>query len=393
MQCPNCGFESKSAGRFCGRCGRELSALDPDSGLPTKPGWYPDPWSATGSGERYFDGKAWGTSERPLGRHASTPASVTRTRPGRRNRTVYIVVVIALLAAAGWAIVNRLSPRSASSVATKVPPPATAARGRRGVAPRTSVVITTTTFTLQDRHYSRGDCVTWDQTPGADSRATSVVPCPQAHLLEISGSYDLTGFDHYPSLKEINFLFNSVCAKQVEALIGHQLDPDGKYVASGTYPTHDSWANGDRVLWCGAESHLLYKPQFSGQTAPFTGRVEGANQTALLPVGSCIPPGDYSYLVACSQPHLSEVTGYVDLTGAATQAPAANDSAGWDRLVGDKCQPIATHYLGHPPTGDLEASFLPIETASWNAGRRALECVVARFHNGNPVTMTGSLKG
>ncbi len=32
--------------------------------LPRGPGWYPDPWSATGSGERYFDGKKWGTSER-----------------------------------------------------------------------------------------------------------------------------------------------------------------------------------------------------------------------------------------------------------------------------------------------------------------------------------------
>jgi hypothetical protein len=27
---------------------------------PDAPGWYPDPWSATGDGKRYFDGKRWG---------------------------------------------------------------------------------------------------------------------------------------------------------------------------------------------------------------------------------------------------------------------------------------------------------------------------------------------
>ena len=31
---------------------------------PTGPGWYPDPWSADGKGERYFDGKRWGSTER-----------------------------------------------------------------------------------------------------------------------------------------------------------------------------------------------------------------------------------------------------------------------------------------------------------------------------------------
>src|SRR5437763_9479857 len=49
---------------------------------PDVPGWYADPWSATGTGERYFDGKRWGTTERPLGRHTA-PGSGTKTR----NRT------------------------------------------------------------------------------------------------------------------------------------------------------------------------------------------------------------------------------------------------------------------------------------------------------------------
>jgi hypothetical protein len=49
--------------------------------LPDAPGWYPDPWSATGDGERYFDGKHWGTTEKPLARHTRT-TDETRS-PGR----------------------------------------------------------------------------------------------------------------------------------------------------------------------------------------------------------------------------------------------------------------------------------------------------------------------
>jgi len=49
------------------------------------PGWYPDPWSATGEGERYFDGKKWGTSAKPLGRHSTADNEPsTRLRPPTR---------------------------------------------------------------------------------------------------------------------------------------------------------------------------------------------------------------------------------------------------------------------------------------------------------------------
>lgn len=32
--------------------------------LPNAPGWYPDPFSATGTGERYFDGEKWTSNDR-----------------------------------------------------------------------------------------------------------------------------------------------------------------------------------------------------------------------------------------------------------------------------------------------------------------------------------------
>jgi hypothetical protein len=48
--------------------------------MPREPGWYPDPFSATGDGERYFDGKGWGSTEWPRGRH-----TVTELRPATAN--------------------------------------------------------------------------------------------------------------------------------------------------------------------------------------------------------------------------------------------------------------------------------------------------------------------
>jgi hypothetical protein len=72
---------------------------DEQPGTPSAPGWYPDPWSATGEGERYFDGRRWGTTERPLGRHTvATVEPGDRPTPGRSRRMlVPILVLVALV--------------------------------------------------------------------------------------------------------------------------------------------------------------------------------------------------------------------------------------------------------------------------------------------------------
>lgn len=60
---------------------------DNDPQLPSAPGWYPDPWSATGDGERYFDGEKWGSSERPLGRLTVVDLDEHRKQRGRRSKS------------------------------------------------------------------------------------------------------------------------------------------------------------------------------------------------------------------------------------------------------------------------------------------------------------------
>ena len=77
---------------------------------PGSPGWYPDPWSATGQGERYFDGKLWGSSERPRARH-SAPGEMARAErvpydegagAGRSRRPWRPAVALLVLFAMVW---------------------------------------------------------------------------------------------------------------------------------------------------------------------------------------------------------------------------------------------------------------------------------------------------
>ena len=92
---------------------------------PAAPGWYPDPWSATGQGERYFDGQLWGSSERPRARH-SIPVDVVDPEPltPRRSRrswrpAVALVVLFALV----WGY-QSYSRSSSTSTSTPVADPA-----------------------------------------------------------------------------------------------------------------------------------------------------------------------------------------------------------------------------------------------------------------------------
>jgi hypothetical protein len=123
---------------------------DGDPYQPDAPGWYPDPWSATGSGERYFDGKQWGTSERPRGR-ASTVLAPTRPPRARglkallaRYRIPVILVLIGAAAVGLYVLQESRRPSAPSGSAidqsigvTRPPPGAEEATRRLSPAPST----------------------------------------------------------------------------------------------------------------------------------------------------------------------------------------------------------------------------------------------------------------
>jgi hypothetical protein len=95
---------------------------------PREPGWYPDPFSATGTGERYFDGERWGSSLTPLAGHTPKPkkekgqrsrgrASVDvdeRPPVGGARRVVLPLLVLALLAA-GFYVLPKLTRETKAS--------------------------------------------------------------------------------------------------------------------------------------------------------------------------------------------------------------------------------------------------------------------------------------
>jgi hypothetical protein len=88
---------------------------------PSEPGWYPDPWSADGKGERYFDGKHWGSTERPRGRHTYVDVDMRKARPLVRGRSGAVVSIVVLAAAVVAFVVVRDATSGNDEVLTTTP--------------------------------------------------------------------------------------------------------------------------------------------------------------------------------------------------------------------------------------------------------------------------------
>ncbi len=236
---------------------------------------------------------------------------------------------------------------------------------------------TTTTFlTLRSRAFGRGDCVTYDQTPGRESQTMKVVSCALPHLLEVSGGLDLTGrFDHYPTHAEWGAVLDHDCRPSVEALLGGAIDPTGRFIPSAVFATTEAWARGDHTAWCGVIQAPQSRPPSGGHREPFTGKAAGVPQARLSPVGSCWRNDD-AFAVPCNQPHDYEVSGRVDLSRRAGPPPAVADDAAWNKIVGADCRRLARHYLVGKPLAKQRFGWTPITEASWAAGRCIVECTV-----------------
>ena len=92
---------------------------------PAAPGWYPEPWSATGQGERDFDGQLWGSSERPRARH-SIPVDVFDPEPGapaRSRRSWRPAIALLAVFALVWSY-QTYSRSSSTDTSTPVADPA-----------------------------------------------------------------------------------------------------------------------------------------------------------------------------------------------------------------------------------------------------------------------------
>ncbi|QRP45876.1 septum formation family protein [Amycolatopsis sp. FDAARGOS 1241] len=111
------------------------------------------------------------------------------------------------------------------------------------------------------------------------------------------------------------------------------------------------------------------------------GKLTAAAEEAFhSPPGSCLtwtaPDASDVKKVACTQPHLFEVTGLVDI-GAQynAQAPFPNLDQ-WQQIAQTKCNGDVAPYLGHPldPYGKLTTNLLRPTAAQWADGNRQLRC-------------------
>ncbi len=310
-----------------------------------------------------------------------------------RHALWYVAIaalVVVLFGVAGYGPLSFMKRNSAPS-STAATPSVASKTPKNGAGATGRTTTSTTIFHLERRSYARGDCVTFDQQPGQDTRETHVVNCDRPHLVEMTTSLSLDRFDHFPTEAEWQGVFEHDCAPGTRALIGGPVDPVGRYFPTAIMPTHESWIHGDREVWCGVGSLSLTAPPRPSMLMPFTGRVEGTTQARIAPIGSCW--GRSEYEIPCSQSHLWEVAGYADLAGKVARPPAVDDDHAWGLLVGDACHVVALGYLGHEPRNDQRAGWEPIEPGSWAAGRRTVECTVARYQGNQNVPGVGSLKG
>ena len=252
---------------------------------------------------------------------------------------------------------------------------------------------------LYARDYKKGDCVWWDESnTTARTLASKVVDCNEPHLLEITGRHVVKLHDIvYPKESYwVELLRTGPCLAAAEKYMGTKLDPDGNYYSSGVYPTEEGWILGDRTVHCGIAVHP-YEAAAVRTTglSESTGRVAAEQQHRIYPVGACLGDldrdGEKVYgVVPCDAPHDDEVSGHVDLGGRTAKVPASDEYEG---LVGDDCDRITAAFLGRPVRGAIQVGWHPIESGSWDAGRRTVICTVGEYRDGARVTRTTTLRG
>lgn len=222
---------------------------------------------------------------------------------------------------------------------------------------------TTLPSTLVRRTYARGDCVTWNQDSDARQRASTVVPCDEPHLIEVVGSLDVTRtVTVEPKFEEWPKVYGRLCAADTESLLGGPVDPAGRFATGAIFPSHESWANGDRTVWCGVDANSSSTPRF----ALFSGRADHARQERVRDVGACFSNRHFDP-VPCTGAYDYQVVGNVNVAGRVTQPPKADDTAGWDRIVGNDCSRLAhDFFIAIPATEPSDGS-----RSRRRAGRRA----------------------
>jgi hypothetical protein len=273
---------------------------------------------------------------------------------------------------------------------------------QNGTSPSVTASLSPSELELEAHPYQVGDCVTWASvTPTTlPTLPTTLVPCSQPHRIEITApaSYPAAPGASYPSTDQwTNFAQTGPCLAAATALLGRPHDPYGKFPLTTIDPRRSQWVSGDRSVWCALGSGDF--PADVTVTLEFplwSVDARGADQTRLLPVGTCLNFAETATVkelgVPCAQPHTSEIAGYVNLAGIVSSFPPTDDA--WARAIGTRCSSVADSYLGihRLPSSPVKDGALHIALESWAAARRTVECIVVRYENGAPVPFEGPMR-
>jgi hypothetical protein len=323
-----------------------------------------------------------------IGHGAGAPPASRRdagARPRRRGRVLVAIFAVLLVVAGGLAVAG-MSGRGPLRGALG----RSATTGESGGPRTTAPTRAPTPLSL-----SPGDCVTWGEGPDARLSPTTV-GCDQPHFLEITGNVRLDGIpEAYPSPGDWSMLVGERCQLSADLYYGAKLDPEGLFTPGGLWPDEVSWQQGDRQMWCGIEAARSDNSQDSGafglnSPSPVTGTAKGREQYRVYNAGECLS-GSNPEPVACNQPHETEVVGETTLSDR-QNVPAVADRAAWQALVGSNCDKLARTYLGRAPKAPMETSWLAITSASWQAGKRNVTCVLGNSTPSGWATVNTSVK-
>jgi hypothetical protein len=238
-----------------------------------------------------------------------------------------------------------------------------------------------------------GSCFQWTKQGMSDMHQ---VPCAEQHLMEISGSVNLS--NDYP--KNAPFpdqqtgwpqIVKKSCTQPTSDFLGGRLDPYGKFSVTALKPSAQSWAAGDRSMECG-----LQVVTASNTIVPFAGAVAGQDQSDVHPVGTCLGIKNrvVTEPVDCAMPHAWEIVGQVDLGPSFPNVFPGPDQQ--DGVAGPKCNAAAAGSQNIKDKGPgLAVTWDDRKQESWLAGSRKVDCKVGAplADNSALAAVTGSVKG
>ena len=187
--------------------------------------------------------------------------------------------------------------------------------------------------------------------------------------MQITGRAPVKGPGSYPGSAYFNRLNKTACVTVARAVLGHDLDRQGRYSTFVLSPQKVAWQAGKHAVWCGLMNGLSPTGQFS----PMTGDARGADQSIDLPAGTCLVSHLKLTRISCTATHDYQVVGRLDLHGRYDSVPTAQQ---WSVLARSDCTPAARKFLGHDPTPPTKVGVLPLSSQSWAVGTRSTECIL-----------------